>query len=114
MLSRPSNPSSPVEVHAQNFELLSLSHSVALLTYQSAQVGPSGALERHANRCSLWRREPQGWQMVFHQGSPTEGFANPQADVPSDGFELPAPGASLGGLSPGAGRAGGARRRRRR
>jgi hypothetical protein len=66
---------SRARVHAQGFAVFELAPSVVLLTYQSADVTPSGSLERHANRSSIWRLEASGWQMVFHQGTPTESFA---------------------------------------
>ena len=66
----------PSKVHTQCFAVLELAPSVALLTYQSADVTPSGSLERHANRSSIWWLEASGWQMVFHQGTPTEPFAH--------------------------------------
>jgi hypothetical protein len=59
------------EVQAQSFRLVQLSEFVCLLTYRSARVSKSGALEDHTNRSSVWRYEEQRWQMVFHQGTPT-------------------------------------------
>lgn len=64
-----------VKMHAQDFRLVRLAESVYLLTYRSAQIASSGVLENHSNRSSVWRLEPVGWQMVFHQGTPTESFA---------------------------------------
>jgi hypothetical protein len=66
-------------VHAQEFAILELAPSVVLLTYKSAYISASGQLERHANRSSIWRREVGGWQMVFHQGTPTEPFGVSEA-----------------------------------
>ena len=63
-------------VHAQGFAIFELAPSVVLLTYKSAYISSSGRLERHANRSSIWRLEPPGWQMVFHQGTPTEPFSD--------------------------------------
>ena len=62
------------KVLAQGFTVLELAPSVVLLTYQSAHVTPSGQLERHTNRASIWRLEACGWQMVFHQGTPALPF----------------------------------------
>jgi hypothetical protein len=62
------------KVHAQGFAIVELAPLVVLLTYKSAYISSSGVLERHANRSSIWRREIVGWQMVFHQGTPTEPF----------------------------------------
>jgi hypothetical protein len=64
----------PTKVHAQDFQLLKLAEAAFLLTYRSAHVAASGLLERHTNRASVWRHELDGWQMVFHQGTPTDGF----------------------------------------
>ncbi|MDP2323481.1 MAG: DUF4440 domain-containing protein [Gammaproteobacteria bacterium] len=61
-------------IHAQDFAAHQLAGSVFLLTYKSAHVSSSGELERHALRSSIWRLEPAGWQMVFHQGTPTAAF----------------------------------------
>ena len=62
------------KVFSQGFAVLELAPSVVLLTYQSAHVTPSGALERHTNRASIWQLEARGWQMVFHQGTPAVPF----------------------------------------
>ena len=61
-------------IHSQDFAVRLVTEGVALLTYKSAQVGRDGALERHALRSSLWQQAPQGWQMLFHQGAPTQAF----------------------------------------
>lgn len=63
-----------VVVHAQDFVLSPLADGLALLTYRSAHRAGAGALERHTNRSSIWRRGPAGWQMLFHQGTPTDVF----------------------------------------
>ncbi|MBK9574612.1 MAG: DUF4440 domain-containing protein [Rhodoferax sp.] len=61
-------------IHAQGFVARQLTNSVFLLTYQSAHVSASGELERHTLRSSIWRLESVGWQMIFHQGTPTAAF----------------------------------------
>jgi hypothetical protein len=58
-------------VHAQNFDLIVLAENVALLTYLSAHADAEGNLGRHTLRSSLWVRTDVGWQMQFHQGTPT-------------------------------------------
>ncbi len=63
-----------VEVHAQDFMLQPLAEGAVLLSYRSAHRQPDGTLLRHTNRSSVWKREVGGWQMLFHQGTPTEGF----------------------------------------
>ncbi len=69
-------PSDPevLKIHAQDFAVQALSDSIALLTYRSAHTGQSGELYRHTNRSSIWRFASTGWQMVFHQGTPTDPF----------------------------------------
>jgi len=69
-----SNEVAPAKVHAQGFVAFELAPSVVLLTYQSAHVSNSGAVERHTNRSSIWRFEDSRWQMVFHQGTPCGAF----------------------------------------
>lgn len=73
LLLVPTDPEPP-KIHAQDFTVNELSDSIALLTYRSAHVSPSGELFRHTNRSSIWRFDASGWQMVFHQGTPTEPF----------------------------------------
>lgn len=70
LMALPSEPELP-QIHVQDFVVNKLSDSIALLTYRSAHVSPTGELFRHTNRSSIWRLESSGWQMVFHQGTPT-------------------------------------------
>ena len=64
----------PPSLHAQDFVVRLLGETAALVTYKSAHVTAGGKLERHALRSSLWQRTERGWQMVFHQGTPTSVF----------------------------------------
>lgn len=73
LMSLPSDPEPP-HIHAQDFAVNKLSDTIALLTYRDAHVNPSGELFRHTNRSSIWRLNSSGWQMVFHQGTPTDPF----------------------------------------
>ena len=59
------------EIHSRNFELAVLAEGVALLTYVSAHVDGGGNQYRHTLRCSVWVYTEAGWQMRFHQGTPT-------------------------------------------
>lgn len=72
----PTDPEPP-NIHAQDFAVQQLSDSIALLTYRDAHVNASGKLFRHTNRSSIWRLDSSGWQMVFHQGTPTDPFDQP-------------------------------------
>lgn len=62
-------------VHAQDFELAAVGPGVALLTYRSAHIDSAGKLHRCSLRSSLWVRTDAGWQVRFHQGTPTGVFA---------------------------------------
>ncbi|WP_416349251.1 DUF4440 domain-containing protein [Leptolyngbya sp. CCNP1308] len=74
MLARLSLETEAPQIHAQDFAVQELADSVVLLTYRSAHRSLSGELHRHTNRSSIWRLNLTGWQMVFHQGTPTEPF----------------------------------------
>jgi hypothetical protein len=62
----------PANIWADNFELRMLGAETALLTYLSWQVLSDGTHERHTLRTSIWQLTEQGWQMRFHQGTPTQ------------------------------------------
>lgn len=64
-----SNPALP-PVQAESHAVQSLTADCALLTYRTAQPSADGAGVDAALRSSLWLRTPQGWQVVFHQGTP--------------------------------------------
>jgi len=61
------------QVVARNFKLYTMGEEAALLTYTSAHASGNGDLHRHSLRASLWIRGAQGWQMRFHQGTPSDG-----------------------------------------
>jgi hypothetical protein len=63
----------PPSIHAQDFAIRELSENITLLTYRSAHI-IGGKLQRHTIRSSIWELGPSGWQMSFHQGTPTEAF----------------------------------------
>jgi hypothetical protein len=52
------------------FAAKALAPSIALVTYRSMLHHSDGSA-RHAWRSSIWRRTEHGWQLVFHQGTPT-------------------------------------------
>ena len=61
-------------VWAQDFQIESVTEGLALLTYRSAHIADDGALDRHTLRTSLWQSTAQGWQLRFHQGTPSAAF----------------------------------------
>jgi hypothetical protein len=62
------------KVWAQDWSVRPLGKAFALLTYKSAYERSDGTLGRHTLRSSVWALTAQGWQIYFHQGTPTEGF----------------------------------------
>ena len=61
-------------VWSQDFQIALLAEGVALLTYRSAHIIADGTLDRHPLRTSLWQSTDQGWQLRFHQGTPSAAF----------------------------------------
>jgi hypothetical protein len=59
------------EVEPSGHELRLLAEGCALLTYRSARRGPDGAWTEAALRSSVWMRTAQGWQLFYHQGTPS-------------------------------------------
>lgn len=74
ILSRLPSAAQHARVVADNFLVRPLAADVALLTYRSAHALPNGTLQRHTLRSSIWQRSDVGWQMSFHQGTPTEPY----------------------------------------
>lgn len=64
----------PVPRTLNNFKTMTLSPGVILATYHSTYWEP-GAEPAHSRRCSIWKLVNGRWQMVFHQGTPTEESA---------------------------------------
>ena len=58
-------------IRSGHFDLVVLAEGVALLIYVSAHVDAGGNSNRHTLRSSVWVRTNVGWQMRFHQGTPT-------------------------------------------
>jgi len=58
-------------VHSDHLELVVLAEDVALLTYLSSYLDADGIPSRQTWRSSIWVHTSNGWQMRFHQGTPT-------------------------------------------
>ena len=63
---------SPPAVHSDDFQLTSLAEGCVLLNYRSVQLHPDGSRFRHTLRASVWKRSPGGWQLFYHQATPTD------------------------------------------
>ena len=61
-------------VWAQDFTAEAVIEGVVLLRYRSAHIDEAGRLSRFVMRTSLWQRTDAGWQLRFHQGTPTDAF----------------------------------------
>lgn len=59
-------------VRSRNFEITALADDAVLLTYLSAHVAADGCEYRHTLRSSIWIHGNSGWQMLFHQGTPSD------------------------------------------
>jgi len=57
-------------VESDGFRLVLLAPGVALLTYRSAHRDADGPLHLHSHRSSIWMKDPIGWRLRFHQGTP--------------------------------------------
>jgi hypothetical protein len=64
----------PLRIYARDFELQILAENLALLTYRDAHQTEEGELFRHCTRASLWQHNDNGWQMIYHQGTPSAAF----------------------------------------
>lgn len=65
-------------IHSNDFQTAEVAEGVVLLTYVSAHVDAAGNRHRHTLRSSLWVLADAGWQMRFHQGTPTSADAAEQ------------------------------------
>lgn len=74
----------PPTIRAERLRVRLLTADLAQVRYDASLERP-GADVRRSRRSSLWRRDPEGWRMVFHQGTPLEGEpdARPSAQLPS-------------------------------
>ena len=62
-------------IQAREFAIFTIADGVALLTYESVHVDASGNRSRFTLRSSLWVLTEAGWQMRFHQATPSEAAA---------------------------------------
>lgn len=66
-------PSSPqVKMTMLDFQLRVLSNDVVLTTYRIVKYPEDSGEKKYSLRSSIWRLHNDKWQMIFHQGTPTE------------------------------------------
>jgi hypothetical protein len=55
-----------------DFDTRPLAETVVLVTYRSVRRDPGSGKEWHSLRSSIWKLMDGRWQVVFHQGTPTQ------------------------------------------
>ena len=70
----PKEQRTDIELWSQDFSFRTLSADTVLLIYKQCLTDQSGTLSRYAKRSSIWCNNDGHWQMIFHQGTPTEPF----------------------------------------
>lgn len=58
-------------IRSENFQMADLAEGIVLLTYVSAHLDADGNAHRRTLRSSIWVLTEAGWQIRFHQGTPT-------------------------------------------
>lgn len=59
-----------VEYKVSDFEVASPSDDIAIATYKTEKI-KEGKDKVVSKRCSHWRKTDKGWQMFFHEATPT-------------------------------------------
>ena len=62
------------DFHNQDFDVRLISAEIAQVTYRARLVRDKEPRPQFSNRSSIWRKTTDGWQMVFHQGTPCAEF----------------------------------------
>ena len=63
-----------IELWSQDYSYRTLSKNTVLLIYKQCRIDQNGQMSRHAKRSSIWFNNDGNWQLLFHQGTPTEPF----------------------------------------
>ena len=58
-----------VQIESEDYKATPLADDVVLVTYVSKRVSADAPTTEFL-RSSVWRKNPNGWQMEFHQGTP--------------------------------------------
>lgn len=64
----------PPTVEARDFAVQLLADGCALLTFRSAHRAADGSRIDAAWRSSIWQQGAGGWQLRYHQGTPTAAW----------------------------------------
>lgn len=57
-----------IKISLSNFEARKLSDNIILVNYKSEKI--DNGKKYFAIRTSIWKLNENGWQMIFHQGTP--------------------------------------------
>jgi hypothetical protein len=58
-------------IHSEHLQMIHLAEGIVLLTYVSSHLDSDGNTTRRTLRSSIWVLTETGWQLRFHQGTPT-------------------------------------------
>lgn len=61
-------------ISLSDFDVRRLAKNLVLVTYRSEKRLTDGKVKL-ALRSSIWRQTRNGWRIIFHQGTPTDGQA---------------------------------------
>ena len=61
-----------VERVVADFRVRALSDTVVLVTYKSTRQAEHPGAQRASLGASIWRKNETSWEVVFHQGTPTQ------------------------------------------
>ena len=64
---------SPTRLALREFRARTLAPGVVLVTYRAVRQGESEEKLAYSLRSSIWRWSEGRWQMMFHQGTPSQG-----------------------------------------
>lgn len=70
----PSQSESTSVCWSQDYDFITLASNLVLVMYREARMDDNGKLSRYAKRTSIWLCNERGWQLKFHQGTPTDEF----------------------------------------
>jgi hypothetical protein len=62
----------PCELSLQEFQAVYLAADIVLVTYRARAQFSHSMAPRDSLRSSIWRQRNGKWEVVFHQGTPTE------------------------------------------
>jgi hypothetical protein len=65
-------PNREFQIITRDYTYKLLAENIVLITYESAHIVSNGSETRRSLRSSIWQKSEQGWQLIFHQGTPQD------------------------------------------